>query len=341
MRELQNVTIEITSKCNFYCKHCGNDSRCLDDNNLTKEEIFNIIDQSSKLGVQRLGITGGEPFCDDNLFEYLRYAKGKIPTIAIATNGYFIDEKVVKKLIENNVYKIAVSLDGIEEYHNTFRKNDRAFARAIKAIKLLVSAGMEVKVRSVLVKDNEDSILKLMEITNNLYVKRHEILPACPIGRTNREMILTYKKYREFLIKAVNKINSLNPRNITYQLKPVFYQEDLFAKAPLDCRMKSLSYKCDALDTSLEVSYNGDVLGCSFVRIPIGNIRQKTISEMWNCKEALELYNQLMNHNKIGECAECLDNDKCNGGCYANKLYGDGVSKKDIYCFVKRRRLDV
>jgi AdoMet-dependent heme synthase len=337
MRELKNVTLEITTKCNFKCKHCCNNSGVIQNDSLSKEEILKIIDELKLLNVERLGITGGEPFCDDNLFEYLKYAKNKIPMVTIATNGYLISEKIVKELVKNNITKIAISLDGTKEYHDEFRGIPNAFERALYGIKLLIANNIEVKVRSVVTKSNQESILELMDITNTLKIKRHEILPACPIGRANEDLILTANEYKQFLLRALEKIRLLKP-NITFQFKPVYYQEELFENVDIKCKEKSLDYKCDALDTSLEICSNGDIIPCSFVRIPIGNIREKSIKEIWNSEKAKIFHDEIFNNNLIGECGDCDHNKKCNGGCYANKLNNDYSEKKDIYCFVYRRK---
>lgn len=337
MRKLQNVTLEITTKCNFNCRHCCNDSGVKQDNNLTKIEIFNIIDQMKLMGVERLGITGGEPLCDINLFDYLEYAKGKIPVITIATNGYLLNQEVVNKLNQSGVNKIAISLDGTKEYHDWFRGKDGAYERVIKAIKLCVEAGMEVRIKSILTKYNGDSILSLMEVTNDLGLKRHEILPVCPIGRAEKALALTSGEYEEFLKKALTKLREMNDVKIAFQLKPVFHQDNLFEGVDEKSKQKSLTYICDALDTALEICANGDVIPCSFLRKPLANIRESKLENIWNDKRTVIIHNEIMNHNKVGECEQCQDNDKCNGGCYAHKVYGDGMDKKDIYCFVKRR----
>ncbi len=341
MRELENITIEITSKCNFNCKHCGNNSGKIDKASLKKEEIIDLIDQMNKLSVKRVSITGGEPFCDENIFNYLKYAKEKIPKISISSNGYLINEAIVEKLVALKIDKVVISLDGTEEYHDEFRGMKDAYQRAINAIKLLTKSNIEVKVRSVVTKDNTESILNLMEITNNFKLNRHEILPVCPIGRANKAMALSSDEYREFLINAINRINTFKNINITYQLKPVFHQEYLFENTDKACREKSLSYSCDAFKTSMEICYNGDVIGCSFVRMPVGNIRNFSLEELWKSKKALKIYELISNQNRTGECENCEFNKNCNGGCFANRIYGSEINEKDIYCFVKRREKNV
>lgn len=327
MRELKNVIIEITSNCNFNCQHCGNDSGKKRSNELEENEFYEIVDELHKLHVLRLGITGGEPLVHPKLFDYINYAKNKIPTISIATNGYFVDEAMIKKFKECNVNKFVVSLDGTSEFHNMFRGNNYAYQNAIKAIKLLVENGMEVKVRSVLTKDNQEIIINLIKITNELNIYRHEIIPMCPIGRADINKCLSAMEYYNFLKKSLELIRNMNCK-IIYQFKPVFGAEELFTNIPSDCKEKSLKYRCDAFKTSLEITSTGDIIGCSFVRETVGNIRLDSIKNIWNSPKVLEIYKKI--HYPL--CKYDCDNKLCNGGCYANKI--DDI---EHYCFVKRR----
>lgn len=337
MRELKNVTLEITTKCNFKCKHCCNDSSKINQDNLTKEEICKLITDLSAMGVERLGITGGEPLCDEFIFYYLDYIKDKIPTVTLSTNGYLMNEEIAQKLIQYNVMKFSVSIDGNKDYHDSFRGMPNAYDRALNAIKILSDNNALIKVKSVLTKYNQDSILDLMDVTNDLKITRHEIFPVCPIGRADKDLILSDIEYKKFILRALEKIRQIDPK-ITFQLKPVYSQEDLFIDIDERCREKSLNYRCDALDTSLQICANGDIIPCSFIRIPLGNVRHDLIEEMWNKKETLMYYQKIFSHHQKGECGSCESNQKCNGGCYANKLYGNGEDQKDPYCFAYTKR---
>lgn len=332
MRELKNVVLEITNMCNLHCSHCCTDSGKTEDKQLTELEIYTIIDQLFQMKVQRLGITGGEPFCDCHLFDYLTYATKYIPVISIATNGYYINNQVISKLKLLGVHKFAISLDGTEEYHNQLRGDDKSFEKAITAIKMLVNENMEVKVKSIVNKENRESILKLISLTNQLGIKRHEIMPVCPLGRATEQMCLNAKEYYEFLKEVVAVIQTLNLIHITYQLKPVFQEQSLFIDAPLETKEKSLSYHCDAFEDSLQITSTGEVIGCSFVRTSIGNIRFYTIEELWNSPKALHLYQKIHSQNKTGKCTVCQRNELCNGGCFANQ----NEEETDRYCFVRR-----
>ena len=332
MRELKNVVLEITNRCNLHCSHCCTDSGKEQENQLTDSEIYSIIDQLFEMKVQRLGITGGEPFCDQHLLDYLAYAKERIPVISIATNGYYINEQMISKLKSLGVHKFAISLDGMKEYHNQLRGSHNSFEKAITAIQLLVKANMEVKVRSVVNKENRESILNLIKITNELGVKRHEIMPVCPLGRADEKMCLESKEYYEFLKDVIVTIQNLEPIKIMYQLKPVFQEQDLFLGVPNEIREKSLAYRCDAFDDSLQITSVGDVIGCSFVRTSVGNIRFHSLQKLWNFPQTLQLYHLIHDQNKTGRCKDCLRNELCNGGCFANQ----NEEQTDRYCFVRR-----
>lgn len=56
---IENADRQLTSLCNRKCKYCFGPIHMLE---LSKEDIFKIIDNLSLNGVKQLGITGGELF---------------------------------------------------------------------------------------------------------------------------------------------------------------------------------------------------------------------------------------------------------------------------------------
>ena len=67
------------------------------------------------------GATGGEPLLRKDLIEVLEYATKKGIRTGFATNGFFLDEKVARKIKDAGISSIQVSLDGTEEIHNKIR----------------------------------------------------------------------------------------------------------------------------------------------------------------------------------------------------------------------------
>ena len=87
---LHILEIEITNRCNLSCSHCYVDNgQCRD---MDKKTILQVIEESNRMGINRLVLTGGEPLMHDNLFETANYAKALgIPEIVLLTNGILIN----------------------------------------------------------------------------------------------------------------------------------------------------------------------------------------------------------------------------------------------------------
>ena len=67
---------------------------------------------------------------------------------------------------------------------------------------------------------------------------------------------------------------------------------------------------CNAGRSSLDVSPDGTVYPCVSLKYPLGNIFEKTISEIWNSDKRTELLTRLSWDNAV-KCRECKYVDKC------------------------------
>lgn len=65
-----------------------------------------------------------------DIFDILDYA-GKFEDIVITTNGTLLDEDKCKKLSTYNNIKLSISLDGLEETHDKFRRRKGAFKKLL------------------------------------------------------------------------------------------------------------------------------------------------------------------------------------------------------------------
>ena len=331
------MTLGITSGCNFKCKHCGNNSKMKKKTDLTEEEIYIILDQMIEMNILKLNFTGGEPTTNNNLIKYIKHVKGRIPRITMTSNGSLITKEKAKELKQAGLNMAKISIDGLSSFHNYFRKHENAYEKAIEAIKNLKECGIEVRVQSTLTKDNRENLLQLMWVLSRLGVSHQTIVPVCPIGRAEKEMMLTSAEYKEFVIKMYEQVVKLSKKGskTSFQIRPVFGARELFEGLKTSFETLSLKYSCEALENTIEIQPNGDVVPCSFLSIPIGNVRKNSIEEIWNSNKAEEL-RKLFKSNKENEyCSNCSKNSICNGGCIANKYYyGNDFKAKEPYCFV-------
>ena len=90
--------IEITHECNLRCKHCLNNSGNKIPNQLNDDEIFNLIIEFSKAGMQEIRFTGGEPLVHNKVYEFISLAHKLGMYTSIGTNGTLITIEEAKKL---------------------------------------------------------------------------------------------------------------------------------------------------------------------------------------------------------------------------------------------------
>lgn len=329
------ITLGVTSKCNFRCKHCGNNSGLYNKNDLCNSEVLKIIEDLSELKVLKLNFTGGEPLVVSEIFNYIRYAKNRIPRITMTSNGSMINYETASKLKKSGLDMVKLSIDGLADFHDNHRNYKDSFKKIIEAIEHLKKVNIEIRVQSTLMKQNQQDLLKLMEILSELEISHHTIVPVCPIGRADKSMMLDPQEYKKFILLMYEKVKEMNS-STHYQIRPVFDEQLFYCKENEGLlETFSVKYSCEALKNTFEIQPNGDVVPCSFFGIPIGNVRESSLIDIWNSNKANEIRNLFKKSNKQEECGGCKNKSFCSGGCIANKYYfHGGVEEKDPYCFV-------
>lgn len=329
------MTLGITSGCNYQCKHCGNDSTCSKNTDLTPDEIYELIDQMVDFGLLKLNFTGGEPLLNPELINYIMYAKGQIPRITLTTNGSLVVSENALKLKQAGLNMAKISIDGAEEFHDYFRGVNGAYCKAINAIRCFQDAGVEVRVQSTLTNKNTESIIELMRILAELGIPHQTIVPVCPIGRAGKNMMLSPPEYKKYIYKVYEQVKTLMSEGYktNFQIRPVFGASELFDGLKTSFETLSMKYSCEALLNTMEIQPNGDVVACSFLEEKIGNIRNNTISEIWNSIEANDLRDLFLGSKRNKDCVGCKKDSLCNGGCLANRYYFNDFQHADPYCF--------
>lgn len=124
-RQLIGMTIHITEKCNFSCRHCYMSSNPGVNNQLEKGYIFSVIDQFNNQKYHTTGvlISGGEPFLHRDLDSIIKYAGRKINPVIIFTNGSWVfdTDKTKKRLRELRKLGCAhIKFSINDKYHQEF-----------------------------------------------------------------------------------------------------------------------------------------------------------------------------------------------------------------------------
>jgi cyclic pyranopterin phosphate synthase len=169
-RNLRDLRISVTDRCNFRCSYCmpkdvfDKDYPYLPHASLLSfEEITRIARQFANHGVQKIRLTGGEPLLRKNIevliaqLATLRTADGNPLDLTLTTNGSLLARKAAA-LKAAGLHRVTVSLDGLDDA--VFRRmNDVDFpvADVLHGIEAAQAAGLgPIKVNMVVKRGTND-----------------------------------------------------------------------------------------------------------------------------------------------------------------------------------------
>ena len=306
-----SINIEITYRCNEYCKFCASHGGNPEQNELTLSEIDSLLDELISLHVTPVTITGGEPLLEKGTVLHMASrlsSAGISPNLL--TNGTLIDDKTAQQLKKAKIQHVQISLDGAcAETNDEIRGRRGGFKEAIRGIKALKKEGLNISISTVLTKENFDEMAAIYKLGEELGVPL-SIAPVSPTGRGfNQELLLT-------------------PRQI-YELFCYSHRGD-------DGKISMLPIpreRC-SIGTSPVVTPTGDVYPCMLTKyepLKLGTIRESTLKEIWETSPLLsELY--ALNVEKLEPCKTCENKSFCGGGCRGHAFaYYNTIYKNDPY----------
>jgi radical SAM protein with 4Fe4S-binding SPASM domain len=340
MSEYKAVTAvwETTMACNMRCMHCGSSCAQALPDELSTEEALSLCDDLGKLGLKWITLSGGEPLTrkDWPLLAQGLKRNGIIPNMI--TNGWLLDDAVVREMRACDIGTVAISLDGMEKTHDAIRKAG-SFARNLRSFALMKKHG---QYSGAITSINKKNIKELPEIRDTLI--------ACGVNSWQLQICIP-------MGNMVNHADELiDPEEVDGILDFCLEvaREKKIAVYPADClgyytekekliRMYSLGAAsagewagCNAGTRGFGILHNGDVLGCTSIRdrgFIEGNIRDRSIVDIWNGPDSFK-WSRGMKKTDLGEeCGTCIYGDVCLGGCPNTRLTMNGTMESaNPYC---------
>jgi len=195
---MQFAQWDITSICNLRCKHCRA-WRLPKRGELSTKEGLDLLDQLSKLKIQILNFSGGEPFLRKDIFTLLDHTRD-FSSVTITTNGALLNKReIIKKLKTFKNLRISLSLDGMEKFHDSFRQVHGTFKRAVAAIKILTKESIPISIRFTLTKLNENEALKVFNFISQYKIESFNIRAVLPFGKADNSLTPSPKQYEMVL----------------------------------------------------------------------------------------------------------------------------------------------
>ncbi len=159
-RRINYLRISVTDRCNLRCSYCmpENGIRLLNHSEiLSFEEITEVVKVCTKLGINKIRITGGEPLVRKgivSLVQMISVIEG-IEDLSMTTNGVLLQDFAFA-LAEAGLMRVNVSLDTIDRWKFEEITRRDALISVFKGIEAAKNAGlMPVKINCVLMKTGD------------------------------------------------------------------------------------------------------------------------------------------------------------------------------------------
>ncbi len=345
------VIWNLIRRCNLTCKHCYSISADKDfSGELATAKIFRVMDDLKAFGIPALILSGGEPLLRPDFFEIAAKSKALGFYTALSSNGTLIDAAMSRRVASADFDYVGISLDGLWETHDKFRRMVGAFDKSLHAIRLCRDAGLKVGVRFTLTQDNFADLPGLLELIEEEGVDRFYFshLNYAGRGNKNRQDDAQHRMTRE----AMNLLFDTCWRYQTQGLKKEFTSgnNDADGVYLLHWVREKFSERAAHIEAKLR-QWGGNASGVNVANIDnlgnvhpdtmwwhyaLGNVRERPFSQIWpDTSDPLMAGLKQRPRPVKGRCASCAYLGICNGNTRvrAQQTTGDAWAE-DPGCYL-------
>lgn len=329
--QLRYLFLELTLRCNERCLHCGSSCGNAAGPEMTfsdYERVLNEVRADFDIKKLQLCVTGGEPLLRKDFFEIMGMAHDLGFHWGMTSNAVLIDKDTAGKLSECGMNTISVSIDGLEESHDAFRRTPGGYRKAMRGIEnLLEQGGFDaVQITTVVNHGNIHELPKLYEIMLGLDIDSWRVIGVEPIGRAllHPELLLTKDDYR-YLFDFI--------REKRREDMPVTYGCSHYLGTALEREVRDYYFICCAGIYTASIMSDGSIGACLDIEkrpeTIQGNIYRDRFSDVW--RDRFEIFRRDFSElNKT--CSACSEKEFCAGGARHSWDYDNDCQRM---CFIQ------
>ncbi len=139
----RKALVQITERCNLHCAHCFVSSTAVGTDMPVDSFVDLVLPRLVEAHVQRLTLTGGEPFAHPDILEFCAAVVGAGLPVGVCTNATQTTDQQIDYLATLGGVHINVSFDGFRaESHGRFRGDRASFATTVATTRRLAEAGL-------------------------------------------------------------------------------------------------------------------------------------------------------------------------------------------------------
>lgn len=323
----RKALVQITERCNLHCAHCFV-SATREGRDMEPARIESLLlPRLRSARVQRLTLTGGEPFAHPQAIDIAAMARRAGMELTICSNATLIEPETMAALAELDA-RVNVSLDGFSARgHGKFRGAPGSFEQTVETMRLLGERGL---LKGVLVTPNRLAAVseyeELCEFARRCGAEYVLMNPLSPLGRGNAG-IRRLGASEEFM-RAI-AVETAGAERSGLELVRIRF--------PNDARPLSA---CEA-GTILYVFADGDVTVCPYLVFAARTPRSRhdpqefVVGNIFGDEDfarSLERYplRERVKVRRDPTCEGCAIGGRCGGGCPAAVVAAGGeIGERD------------
>jgi len=345
---------ETTKACNLACKHCRA-SALVDPlpDEMSLDQSLAFLEQVTEFGKPYpvVIMTGGDVMKKKGLREILSHARDlDIPVSLSPSATPLLNESSFSMMREMNVRFLSLSLDGATpSTHDWLRGLSGTFDRTMKLIEKISKEGFTLQINTTVFKRNVYELPSLLKILLENGMKTWEVFSLIRTGRGIDREDLEPREYED----VFNYLEFASRYGITVRtVEAPFFRRIILERQESDfvggklyndlVKMTSemlgeptgrsrghTTYTRDGKGV-IFVAHNGDVNPSGFLPIPLGNVKERSIVDIYRNNETLI---KLRDHRNLkGRCGICEYGDIC--GCSRARAYSyfNDIFQEDPRC---------
>jgi len=352
------VIWNLIRRCNLNCKHCYSLSADVDfPGELSTDEVYAVMDDLRAFGVPVLILSGGEPLLRPDIFKISKRAKELGFYVGLSSNGTLIDEAMSRRIAEVGYDYVGVSLDGIGEVHDRFRRQDGAYEAALGGIRRCRELGIKVGLRFTMTEHTVESLPALLDLVDRDEIDKFYLSHLVYAGRgnryrgddavhrtTRRAMDLIFERCWDYVQRGVAKefVTGNNDADGVYLLQWV-HERFPDKAAHIGAKLAAWGGNASGVNVA-NIDNLGNVHPDTFWwHYDLGNVRARPFSEIWQDTSDPIMAGLKARPRRIeGRCGACKHFDICGGNTRvrALQLTGDPWAE-DPACYLSDAEIGV
>jgi len=172
-REVTDLRISVTKRCNFGCVYCHDEGlgpilrpRAPHDEEVAPEEIERLVKVAREFGIRSIKYTGGEPLVRRDMEEIVARTVDHVPDVSMTTNGSMLAARA-EGLRNSGLKRVNVSMDALDpQAFRDIRKGN--IHPVLEGIREAIRVGLvPVKLNMVVFKHTVEHIPAMLDFVGN------------------------------------------------------------------------------------------------------------------------------------------------------------------------------